>query len=127
MLAWREYLSIQEALPKNAPQSKHMSLVATYRHSLQTCLLKAESLFHELETVVRAKLVRIENSRAIWLAKPMLEVAGLADEVEIETSPSVLPIRPSAHPRSRWAEAAAEFELDGLLDEMTNTRIHDEY
>jgi hypothetical protein len=30
--------------------------------------------------VARAKLVKIGNSRGIHLAKPLLEVAGLADE-----------------------------------------------
>ncbi len=37
--------------------------------------------------MVRAKLVKIGNSRGIRLAKPLLEVAGLADEVEIEAAP----------------------------------------
>jgi antitoxin MazE len=76
--------------------------------------------------VVRAKLVKIGNSRGIRLAKPLLEVAGLADEVEIEAAPGVLTIRPSAHPRAGWAEAAASFEPEGLLDEMSATRFDDE-
>jgi len=66
--------------------------------------------------MVRAKLVKIGNSRGIRLAKPLLEVAGLADEVEIEAAPGVLTIRPLAHPRAGWAEAAAAFDPDGLLD-----------
>jgi len=76
--------------------------------------------------VVRAKLVKIGNSRGIRLAKPLLEVAGLADEVEIEAAPGVLTIRPSAHPRGGWAEAASSLEPEGLLDEMTATRFDDE-
>ncbi len=76
--------------------------------------------------VVRAKLVKIGNSRGIRLAKPLLEVAGLADEVEIEAAPGLLTIRPSAHPRAGWAEAAASFESEGLLDEMSATRFDDE-
>jgi len=76
--------------------------------------------------VVRAKLVKIGNSRGIRLAKPLLEVAGLADEVEIEAAPGVLTIRPSAHPRAGWAEAAASFKPMGLLDEMSATRFDDE-
>ncbi|MCP9850208.1 AbrB/MazE/SpoVT family DNA-binding domain-containing protein [Cyanobium sp. Morenito 9A2] len=76
--------------------------------------------------VVRAKLVKIGNSRGIRLAKPLLEVAGLADEVEIEAAPGVLTIRPAAHPRAGWADAAASFESEGLLDEMTTTRFDDE-
>jgi len=40
----------------------------------------------------------------------LLEVAGLADVVEIEAAPGVLTIRPSAHPRAGWAQAAAAFK-----------------
>ena len=76
--------------------------------------------------VVRAKLVKIGNSRGIRLPKPLLEFAGLADEVEIEAAPGVLTIRPSAHPRAGWAEAAMSFEAEGLLDEMSATRFDDE-
>jgi antitoxin MazE len=76
--------------------------------------------------VVRAKLVKIGNSRGIRLAKPLLEVAGLADEVEIEAAPGVLTIRPLAHPRAGWAEAASAREPEGLLDEMSATRFDDE-
>lgn len=76
--------------------------------------------------LVRAKLVKIGNSRGIRLAKPLLEVAGLVDEVEIEAAPGVLTIRPSVHPRAGWAEAAAACEADGHLDEMTATRFDDE-
>lgn len=77
--------------------------------------------------MVRAKLVKIGNSRGIRLAKPLLEMAGLADEVEIEAAPGMLTIRPSAHPRAGWAEAAAAWDAEeGLLDEMTATRFDEE-
>jgi antitoxin MazE len=76
--------------------------------------------------MVRAKLVKIGNSRGIRLAKPLLEVAGLADDVEIEAAPGVLTIRPLTHPRAGWAEAAAASDPDGLLDEMTSSRFDDE-
>ena len=76
--------------------------------------------------VVRAKLVKIGNSRGVRLAKPLLEVAGLADEVEIEAAPGVLTIRPAAHPRAGWAEAASSFQPDGLIDEVSNTRFDEE-
>jgi antitoxin MazE len=76
--------------------------------------------------MVRAKLVKIGNSRGVRLAKPLLEVAGLADEVEIEAAPGVLTIRPSAQRRAGWAEAAAAFQPEGLIDEMTATRFDDD-
>jgi len=75
---------------------------------------------------VRAKLVRIGNSRGIRLAKPLLEEVGLTDEVEIHASPGVLTITPVANPRAGWAEAAASFESKGLLDEACATRFDDE-
>ena len=57
--------------------------------------------------VVRAKLVKIGNSRGIRLPKPLLDIAGLLDAIEIKAKPAVLTIRPSAHLRAGWAEAAA--------------------
>lgn len=50
--------------------------------------------------LIRAKLVKIGNSRNIRLAKPLLEIAGLADEFEIEAAPGLLTIRPSTHPKA---------------------------
>lgn len=76
--------------------------------------------------MVRARLVKIGNSRGVRLAKPLLEVAGLADEVEIEAAPGVLTIRPLAHPRAGWAEAASFFQPEGLIDEMSLTRFDEE-
>lgn len=75
--------------------------------------------------VVRSRLIKIGNSREIRLPKPLLEVAGLADEVEIQATPGVLTIRPASHPRAGWAEAASIGEPQGLLDEMTATRFDD--
>ena len=76
--------------------------------------------------MVRAKLVKIGNSRGIRLAKPLLEVAGLSDDVEIDAAPGVLTIRPSSHPRAGWAEAASSFVPEGLLDDMSATRFDDD-
>jgi len=76
--------------------------------------------------MVRAKLVKIGNSRGVRLAKPLLEVAGLVDEVEIEAAPGVLTIRPSVHPRAGWAEAASSFQPEGLIDELSSTRFDQE-
>jgi antitoxin MazE len=79
-----------------------------------------------VEWSVRAKLVRIGNSRGIRIAKPLLEEAGLTDQVEIHASPGVLTITPVAIPRAGWAEAAAAFDSEGLLDETNATRFDDE-
>ena len=72
---------------------------------------------------MRAKLIRIGNSRGMRLAKPLLEEAGLTDEVEIQAAPGVLAITPVASPRSGWGEAARSFRLEGCLDETSATRF----
>lgn len=76
--------------------------------------------------MVRAKVVKIRNSRGIRLAKPLLEVAGLADEVEFKAAPGLLTIPASTQPRAGWAEAAAASMPEGLLDAMTTTRFDDD-
>jgi hypothetical protein len=76
--------------------------------------------------VVWAMLDKISNSRGIRLVKPLLEFAGLADEVEIVTAPGVSTIKPLVHPRAGWAEAASTGEPESLLDGMTATFFDDE-
>jgi antitoxin MazE len=76
--------------------------------------------------MVRGKLFNEGNSRGIRLAKPLLEVAGLEDEIDIKAAPGVLTIRPAADPRAGWAEAAAAFDPEGLLDATGSTRFDDE-
>jgi antitoxin MazE len=75
---------------------------------------------------MRAKLVRIGNSRGLRLAKPLLEEAGLKDEVDIHVYPGVLTITPAASPRAGWAEAAQSVPSEGLLDEPGATRFDTE-
>lgn len=75
---------------------------------------------------MRARLVKIGNSRGLHLAKPLLELAGLSDEVDIQAAPGVLTIQPVAKPRAGWAEAAAAAPPQGLLDAPSATRFVDE-
>jgi hypothetical protein len=71
--------------------------------------------------MVREKFVKIGNSREIRLAKALLEVAGHADEDETEAALGVLTIRLTVAPRSVLKVAAAVFDPDGFLDEMTSS------
>jgi antitoxin MazE len=71
---------------------------------------------------MRARLLKIGNSRGLRLAKPLLEQAGLSDEVDIQAAPGVLTIRPVARPRAEAAAAAPK----GLLDALSATRFDDE-
>ncbi len=55
---------------------------------------------------MRARLVRIGNSRGLRLPKPLIEQAGLADEVELQVRAGAIVIRAVERPRAGWAEAA---------------------
>lgn len=75
---------------------------------------------------MKARLVRIGNSRGVRLPKPLIEEAGLEDEVEVRVRNGAVVITSAAHPRSGWAEAARlvrEAREDELLDRPTPTRF----
>jgi antitoxin MazE len=77
---------------------------------------------------MKARLVRIGNSRGIRLPKPVIEEAGLTDEVDVRVRDGVVIIRPAIRPRSGWAEAAKQARERGedrLLDAPTPTRFDD--
>jgi antitoxin MazE len=72
---------------------------------------------------VKTRLVRIGNSRGVRLPKPLLEQAGLEDEVEIRVTPGALVIAAITSPRAGWADAAAKFGPSGLLDAPSATQF----
>ena len=72
---------------------------------------------------MKARLIRIGNSRGIRLAKPVLEQAGLEDEVEIRVEPGAVIITAAVTPRAGWAEAAAKHGPSALLDAPTAARF----
>ena len=70
--------------------------------------------------------MRIGNSRGVRLPKPLIEEAGLTDDVEVRVRGGALVIMSATRPRSGWAEAAKRMRQrgeDGLLDEPTPTRF----
>lgn len=74
--------------------------------------------------VMKTKIVRIGNSRGVRIPKPLLEQAGLVEDVELEVVQEGIMIRGVERPRSGWAEAAElvrERREDGLLDEPVAT------
>ena len=78
---------------------------------------------------MKARLIRIGNSRGVRLPKPVIEEAGLTDDVEIQVRGGALVITPVVRPRLGWAEAArkiAQRGQDHLLDEPTPTRFDEE-
>lgn len=75
---------------------------------------------------MKSRLVRIGNSRGVRIPKPLLEEAGLEDEVHLTLGPDGILISPASAARSGWSEAAAllrERGEAGLLDEPAPTRF----
>lgn len=75
---------------------------------------------------MKTKLIPIGNSRGVRIPKPLLEQAGLEDEVELRVADGGIVIEAARAPRSGWAEAARilrERGEDGLLDEPAPTQF----
>ena len=78
---------------------------------------------------MKARLVRIGNSRGIRLPKPLIEQAGLGEDVELDLRDGTIVISNSSSPRAGWAEAAADLAATGedrVLDAATPTRFDEE-
>lgn len=78
---------------------------------------------------MKARIVRIGNSRGIRLPKTLLQEAQLEDEVELQAEPGRIQISKTAKPRAGWADAAQrirERDEDRLIDPPTPTRFDKE-
>ena len=78
------------------------------------------------ELYMKTRLVQIGNSRGIRLAKPVIEQAGLEDEVEIRVEGGSIIITPVSARRAGWAESIAKHGPAPLLDAPTPTRFDEE-
>jgi antitoxin MazE len=79
--------------------------------------------------MIRAKVVKIGNSRGIRIPRTLLEQAGLTDEVEMEVEGDKLIIHSVRLARQGWDAqfaAMAEQNDDQLLDPMTPTQWDEE-
>jgi antitoxin MazE len=68
---------------------------------------------------MKARIVRIGNSRGLRIPKPLLEQSGLTDEVELYAEPGRIVVAPVRAPRAGWAVAAQQLREageDGLLE-----------
>ena len=68
---------------------------------------------------MKTRLVRIGNSRGVRLPKPLIDQAGLTDQVELVLRGNTIVIAAHPAPRSGWAEAARKLHTAGgdqLLD-----------
>ena len=73
---------------------------------------------------MKTRLVRVGNSRGVRLPKPLIEQAGLAQEVELSVRDDTIVIARAEAPRSGWAEAARQMrerDEDTMLDPPTFT------
>jgi len=73
---------------------------------------------------MKTKIIRIGNSRGVRIPKPLLEQAGLADQVILRVIDDGIVIQSADKPRANWAEAASVLHgrgEDGLLDEPVET------
>ena len=68
---------------------------------------------------MRASIVRIGNSRGLRLPKPLLDLCGIEEVVDLAVEDGRLIVTPLRRPREGWAEAAraaAAVGDDRLLD-----------
>jgi antitoxin MazE len=76
--------------------------------------------------LVKARLVRIGNSRGVRLPKTLIEQAALGEEVELELRNDAILIKRTPAVRVGWAEAAAEAAARGddeLIGDDVTTRF----
>ena len=75
---------------------------------------------------MKASIIRIGNSRGVRLPKPLIEQAGLTEEVELVAEDGRIVISSASRVRAGWAEAARLLHQrgeDGLVDAATSTRF----
>ena len=75
---------------------------------------------------MKTKIIRIGNSRGVRIPKPLLEQAGLADQVILRVINDGIVIESADKPRANWAEAASVLHgrgEDGLIDEPIETKF----
>lgn len=54
---------------------------------------------------MKARIVRIGNSKGIRIPKVLLEQSKVGEEIELEVQGNQILIRPASHPRQGWEEA----------------------
>lgn len=78
---------------------------------------------------MKTRLIRIGNSRGVRLPKPLIEEAGLTEEVDLRTRDGTIIIARARRTRAGWAEAARlihERSEDRMEEPPTSTRFDEE-
>ena len=79
---------------------------------------------------MKAKVIKIGNSKGIRIPKPMLQECGLGEEVELVVKEEKIIIYPINKVRGGWEEAyknMAEIGDDDLIDQANIQTAWDEY
>ena len=77
-----------------------------------------------MANAIKSRVIRIGNSQGIRIPKPLMEQAGLSDEVELEAQAGQLIVRPARQVRVGWEESFRQMALNGddkLLDDEALT------
>lgn len=75
---------------------------------------------------MKARLIRIGNSRGVRLPKPLIEQAGLTEDVDLVVREGEIVITRVARPREGWATAAEDLAARGedrLIGAPVSTRF----
>lgn len=78
---------------------------------------------------MRARIVKIGNSQGIRLPKPIIEQAGIDEEVDIAVEDEKIIIRSVSRPRAEWDAAFREMAEKGddvLIDKEQTASQWDE-
>lgn len=80
---------------------------------------------------MKAKVIKIGNSKGLRLPKSIIEQVGIEDEVVLEASRGSIVIRPARSARANWGAAFQAMALHGhdklLLPESETTWERDEW
>jgi len=75
---------------------------------------------------MKTRIVRIGNSQGVRLPRPLLEQAGLGEDVVLRATPGRIVIEAARAPRAGWADAAKAMHAagdDAVLDTPAATRF----
>jgi antitoxin MazE len=75
---------------------------------------------------MKTRIVRIGNSQGVRLPRPLLEQAGLGEDVVLRATPGRIVIEAARAPRAGWADAAKAMHAagdDALLDATSETHF----
>ncbi len=77
---------------------------------------------------MKARIIKIGNSRGIRLPKVLLEESRLAEDVELQAEPGRIVVQKAGRPRAGWAAAAQRMRQRGedtLLDPPVPTQFEE--